>query len=82
LKNFRKKGKWFRLENEISLLKQLMRNSGMSTKQFNLLKHIFNQLNECRNMNTLRFSPELSQKYANQFNEIYLIVSTAKVVRI
>jgi len=33
-------------------------------------------------MNTLRFSPELSQKYANQFNEIYLIVSTAKVVRI
>jgi len=25
-------------------------------------------------MNTLRFNPELIQKYANQFNEIYLII--------
>jgi len=59
-----------------------MRNFGMSSKQFNLLKHKFNQLNAYRNMNTLRFSPELLQKYANQFNDIYLIISTTEVVGI
>jgi len=31
-------------------------------------------------MSTLRFSPELIQKYANQFNEIYLIICSTTII--
>jgi len=33
-------------------------------------------------MNALRFSPELIQKYANQLNEVYLIISTTEVISV